>query len=70
MNNKLKKIINKMEIKDYKVVRVDKSEFELDNGDVYPHNFDLDQDITIKEFQNLLDLSKKTITELIKNINK
>jgi len=59
-----------MENKNYTVIEFNSKEFKLDNGDVYPHNFDLDQDITIKEFQNLLDLSKKTITELIKNINK
>jgi len=69
MNNKLKKIINKMETKDYKVVRVDKSEFELDNGDVYPHVFELDDDVSVEEFQKILDLTKDSIVDHIKKID-
>jgi len=40
MKGKLKKAIKKMETKEYKVARVDKSEFELENGDIYPHVFE------------------------------
>lgn len=50
MNNKI-----------HKVIRVAKTEFELDNGDIYPHDFDLTEDISIEEFQKLLDESKETI---------
>ena len=40
-----------------KVVRVDKHEFELDNGDVYPIPFelDVDEDVSVEEFQKILD---------------
>lgn len=65
MNNKLIKI---MEDKKMKVVRVSRIDFELENGDVYPHVFEFDYDITIEEFQKLLDESKSLILSHIKNI--
>lgn len=58
-----------MEEQKYKVIRVTKSEFELDNGDIYPHAFELDDDITVEEFQKLLDSSKEMILNHIKKIN-
>ena len=70
MKAKLKKVVKKMETKEYKVVRVDKSEFELENGDIYPHVFELDEDISVEEFQKILDLSKKNIIDHIKKMDK
>ena len=67
MKNKLIKI---MEEKTMKVVRVNKTEYELENGDVYPHVFELDEDITVDEFQKLLDESKSLVLSHIKNIEK
>ena len=67
MKNKLIKI---MEDKNIKVVRVDKTEYELENGDVYPHIFELDEDITVDEYQKLLDESKSLVLSHIKNIEK
>lgn len=63
------KLIKKTEEQKYKVIRVTKSEFELDNGDIYPHAFELDDDITVEEFQKLLDSSKEMILNHIKKIN-
>lgn len=63
------KLIKKMEKQEYKVVRVTKTEFELDNGDIYPHAFELDEDITVEEFQKLLDSSKTTILNHIKKLS-
>ena len=63
------KLIKIMEEKNMKVVRVDKTEYELENGDVYPHVFELDEDITVEEFQKLLDESKSMILNHIKNID-
>jgi hypothetical protein len=37
------------------IVRISKTEYELDNGDVYPHVFELDDNITVELFQKLLD---------------
>ena len=70
MKTKLKKVIKKMETKEYKVARVDKSEFELENGDIYPHVFELDDDISVEDFQKILDLSKENIVDHIKKIDK
>jgi len=53
----------------YKVVRVTNTEFELDNGDIYPHNFELEEDITVEEFQKLLDSSKELIVDLLRKID-
>jgi len=49
-----------------KVVRISRTEFELDTGDIYPIPFDLGYAPTIKEFQKFLDDSKQSIMELIK----
>jgi hypothetical protein len=70
MKAKTKQLIKKMEEQVYKVVRVTKTEFELENGDVYPHAFELDEDITVEEFQELLDSSKSMLLNHIKEINK
>jgi hypothetical protein len=58
-----------MKNKKFKVVRVDNNEFELENGDVYPHNFELDNNITVEKFQKLLDNSKEFILKMIKDID-
>ncbi len=62
------KLSKKMENKKHTVIRVNKSEFELDNGDIYPHAFELDDDITVEEFQKLLDSSKDMVVKLLKEI--
>jgi hypothetical protein len=64
----MKTLKQKMENKTYKVIRITKTEFELDNGDIYPHTFELDEDISVEEFQVLLDNSKQTIINLIQSI--
>lgn len=63
-----KKLIKKMENKVYTVVRVTKTEFELDNGDIYPHAFELDDDITVEEFQKILNASKDMVIDHMKKI--
>lgn len=50
MKKNLIKMINDT---NHKVIRVTKTEFELDNGDTYPHNFELEEDISVEEFQKL-----------------
>lgn len=65
MKNKLIKI---MEDKNMKVVRVTKTEYELENGDIYPNVFELDEDMTVEEFQNILDESKSLVLSHMKKI--
>ena len=51
-----------------KVVKVTKTDYTLDNGDIYEHTFDIDENITVEEFQSLLDNAKNIIVETIKKI--
>ena len=52
------------------VVEVTKTNYTLENGDVYEHTFDIDEDITVNEFQKLLDNTKNTIIEALNKIDK
>lgn len=58
-------IMKNIKDKQFKVVRVDEDEFELDNGDTYPIPFDLDEVPTVEEFQKLLDNSKDIMLKLL-----
>ena len=71
MRKKINKIMKDLKSKNLIVVRVNKIEFELDNGDVYPIPFelDVDEDITVEEFQKLLDSSKDNMIKILGNIN-
>ena len=51
-----------------KVVEVTKSDYTLDNGDVFEHTFDIEENITVEEFQQLLDNAKDTLTNMLNNI--
>ena len=63
--NKLKKSVLGMQPK---VVKVTKTDYTLDNGDVYEHTFDIDENITVEEFQSLLDNAKNIIVETLNKI--
>lgn len=67
MKKDIKTFMKELTNKNLTVVRVTKTEFELDNGDIYPHTFELDEDISVEEFQGLLDESKST---MINHLNK
>ena len=70
MKKKLKTIMTDLKNKNFKVVRVTKTEFELSNGDIYPHTFDIEEKISVKEFQKLLDASQSTMIEHLDKIIK
>lgn len=70
MNSKInntKKALQNMQLK---VVKVTKTNYTLENGDVYEHTFEIDDDITVEEFQKLLDNAKNTIIETLNKIEK
>jgi len=48
-----------------RVIRVTKTEFELDNGDVYPLPFELDKALSLKEFNEIYANSKVVVDTLI-----
>ncbi len=51
--------------KKMKVVRVTRTEFELDNGDIYPLPFELDHTPTVKEFNEIYANSRALVEKLI-----
>ena len=59
------KIMENLKNKQFKVVRISKTEFELDNGDIYPIPFEYDYEPTIEEFQMFLDQSKEIILGIL-----
>ncbi len=61
-----RKVMDYLNSKTAKIVRVSKTEFELDNGDIYPIPFEFDYDPTIEEFQMFLDNSRELLLELVK----
>lgn len=70
MNSKInntKKALQNMQLK---VVEVTKTNYTLENGDVYEHTFEIDDDFTVEEFQKLLDNAKNTIIETLNKIEK
>lgn len=48
-----------------KVIEVTKTHYTLDNGDVFEHTFDIDEVITVDEFQKLLDNAKAIVLDTI-----
>jgi len=65
----ISKVMKKIQEKQYKVVRVTKTEFDLDSGDIYPIPFEIDKVPTVKQFQKMIDNSKDLMLELLKKNN-
>ena len=70
MNSKINNTKKALENMRLKVVEVTKTNYTLENGDVYEHTFDIDENITVDEFQKLLDNAKNTIIETLNKIDK
>jgi len=50
------------------VIRVTKTEFELDDGRVFPHPVELDEVPSIEEFQKIYDKSRKLVKDMMKDV--
>ena len=50
-----------------KVINIDfkNKTFETDNGEIYPLMFNIDESITLEEFQVLVDKSENVIKEIL-----
>ena len=50
-----------------KVINIDfeNKTFETNDGEIYPLMFDVDETITLEEFQELVDKSEKAIKEVL-----
>ena len=70
MNDKINNTKKALQNMHLNVVEVTKTNYTLENVDVYEHTFDIDEDITVKEFQKLLDNAKNTIIETLNKIDK
>jgi hypothetical protein len=71
MKKSNRKVMKNLKNKSFKVIRIDKNEFELENGDIYPIPFelDVDEDISIDDFQKFLDSSKEMILKIFEQAN-
>ena len=69
-SSKFARAMKEIENKKLKVIRVSKTEFELDSGDIYPIPFDLGYEPTLEEFQKFINDSKSLISEFIKKSEK
>jgi hypothetical protein len=69
-SSKFARAMKEIENKKLKVIRVSKTEFELDNGDIYPIPFDLGYEPTLAEFQKFVDDSRSLISDFIKKSEK
>lgn len=65
MKTKINKITNYLNNMNTKVIEVTKDHYTLENGDVFEHTFDIDDNITCEEFQSLLDNAKNIIMNTI-----
>lgn len=52
-----------------KVIEITKTHYTLDNGDIFEHTFDIDKNITIDEFQKLLDNARTIVLDTINKID-
>lgn len=68
MRKKKKKIMEKIKENQYKVVRLSETEFELENGDVFPLPFTLEEGTTVEQFQKFINESKDIMLTLLKKI--
>ena len=59
-----------MELKKMKVVKVTKTEFELEDGRVYEHPVELEEIPTLEEFQEIYDEWVDKFKDMFKNENK
>ena len=59
---------NILQNKQFKVIRVSKTEFELDTGDIYPIPFEFDEELTVEEFQKIFNNSKDLMIQMLKKI--
>lgn len=65
--NNIKKVLQNIQMK---VVEVTKTNYTLENGDVYEHTFEIDSSITVEEFQALLDNARETVLNTLNKIEK
>lgn len=70
MKRKINNIAKNINAMDLKVVEVAKDHYTLENGDVFEHTFEIDENVTVEEFQKLLDNAKAVMLKTLNKIEK
>ena len=69
MKTKINTVTKKLKEMNLKVVEVTKDHYVLENGDIYEHTFEIDDDITVEEFQKLLDNAQSLVIDTLNKID-
>ena len=67
--NKLHSLMDKLKQQSCKVIEVTKDHYVLENGDVFEHTFSIDDNITVEQFQHLLDKAKDMVLQTLEKID-
>lgn len=70
MKRKINNIAKNIDAMSLKVIEVTKDHYTLENGDVFEHTFEIDENIIVEEFQKLLDNAKAVMLETLNKIEK
>lgn len=69
MKTKINTVTKKLREMNLKVVEVTKDHYRLENGDIYEHTFEVDDNITVEEFQKLLDNAQALVVSTLNKID-
>ena len=69
MKTKINTVTKKLREMNLKVVEVTKDHYVLENGDIYEHTFEIDDNITVEEFQKLLDNAQSLVIDTLNKID-
>jgi hypothetical protein len=69
MKTKINTATKKLREMNLKVVEVTKDHYTLENGDIYEHTFEIDDNITVEEFQKLLDNAQSLVVDTLNKID-
>ena len=69
MKTKINTVTKKLREMNLKVVEVTKDHYVLENGDIYEHTFEIDDNITVEEFQKLLDNAQSMVIDTLNKID-
>ena len=69
MKTKINTVTKKLKEMNLKVVKVTKDHYMLENGDIYEHTFEIDDNITVEEFQKLLDNAQSLLIDTLNKID-
>ena len=69
MKTKINTVTKKLREMNLKVVEVTKDHYTLENGDIYEHTFEIDDNITVEEFQKMLDNAQSMVIDTLNKID-